>query len=890
MIKIRPILAYGLAIALLGALFGFVLGPALAAGTDPYPESVLDPDLLEEPNGSGLGSESSFESFRKAQSVEPVDLSGEKLPAGAVLAAENEFLALHVDRSTGVVAVVDKETGRIWSTNPVDAEGVLVSGARIGSQVVIQYQDASGRTGTMDSRTDAAAHNQVDTESLEGGVRVGYLLYNPAVTLADVPQVLTAERFEALLSRVDEAGAKELKSRYSFITLKGYTDEEYLAAMREKYVRVEEYDLYALKPGISELILGRIRTILDAAGYTAEDLAQDNLFHGIEVQLAERPSFRLSLEYRLEGRSLRVDVPLDRMEHPDSVVPVRMNLLESFGAASRQETGYMLVPDGTGALIYLNNGKTGVNPYAAQVYGADPSIRAPIRTRSAEDVLVPAFGMKRGHTGFIAWIESGDALAEIQASVSGVTGDYNFVGASFRLTAADTVSLGSGYETDRLTVLESAPYRGRIAIRYLFGSGEAATYSGMAALLRDHLVAAGLLPGEADRRQDLPAVPLQVGLLGSVPKERLVLGVPVLSKEALTTFGQARDLVLDLAASGVSGYDLLFVGGFNGGLLSTTSARLRAETLLGGTRGLASLADTLRASGSRLVPSLPLQAVPRSGSGFASVRDGTRDLSRDIAILSAYNPMNHARSGERPPSWLLSPTRLPDFANSLADSLDDLSLDAVSLSDAGSLLLSDFDPDRAVNRQEARSLVLQALAILSESGSLDLSRGNLYSIPYARSLSSMPVSDSGFDLCDQSVPFLPLLIRGTVAFTGRPLNYAGDYRSQFLRSLEYGAGLSWLVFSEQAGLTKDSAYNQYFNGRYRDWKERMVRDVLDVQEAFGDLPAARMAGHDRLAESVYRTAYEDGTEVYVNYGSDAWSADGILVNPGGFAVRKGVGP
>ena len=49
-------------------------------------------------------------------------------------------------------------------------------------------------------------------------------------------------------------------------------------------------------------------------------------------------------------------------------------LLENFGAASAQENGYLFVPDGSGALIYYNNGKTSRQSYTAQVYGADWSV------------------------------------------------------------------------------------------------------------------------------------------------------------------------------------------------------------------------------------------------------------------------------------------------------------------------------------------------------------------------------------------------------------------------------------------------------------------------------------------------------------------------------------
>ena len=78
-----------------------------------------------------------------------------------------------------------------------------------------------------------------------------------------------------------------------------------------------------------------------------------------------------------------------------------ITLLRYFGAADSQAEGYIFVPDGSGALIYLNNGKTGQTLYSESVYGQDGAL--PLSERRPFDREVnhlPVFGLKQGEGRF----------------------------------------------------------------------------------------------------------------------------------------------------------------------------------------------------------------------------------------------------------------------------------------------------------------------------------------------------------------------------------------------------------------------------------------------------------------------------------------------------------
>ena len=76
--------------------------------------------------------------------------------------------------------------------------------------------------------------------------------------------------------------------------------------------------------------------------------------------------FRIPIEYRLEEDSLVVTVPTEdvvyplEVESPDGelvTMPLAaITVLPYFGAAGENEEGYIFVPDGSGAIMMLNNG------------------------------------------------------------------------------------------------------------------------------------------------------------------------------------------------------------------------------------------------------------------------------------------------------------------------------------------------------------------------------------------------------------------------------------------------------------------------------------------------------------------------------------------------------
>ena len=106
----------------------------------------------------------------------------------------------------------------------------------------------------------------------------------------------------------------------------------------------------------------------------------------------------------------------------------------ALGAVGKAGSGHIFVPDGSGALINLNNGRVSDNGYAARVYGKDYGVSLQKEsTNESASIRMPVYGLKDGDKAFLTVIEDGAALATVYADIAGRVSSYNTVGPAFHV-------------------------------------------------------------------------------------------------------------------------------------------------------------------------------------------------------------------------------------------------------------------------------------------------------------------------------------------------------------------------------------------------------------------------------------------------------------------------
>lgn len=116
--------------------------------------------------------------------------SDARLPDMLGLAQNNE-LQLLIQEDTAEIAVIHKQSGQIWRSNPEDRKiDSLASGINkdlLSAQSKLSFYNSLGQSSSVNSYTDSVAHQQISYEALPNGVRVNYQFGTNESSVEDLP-------------------------------------------------------------------------------------------------------------------------------------------------------------------------------------------------------------------------------------------------------------------------------------------------------------------------------------------------------------------------------------------------------------------------------------------------------------------------------------------------------------------------------------------------------------------------------------------------------------------------------------------------------------------------------------------------------------------------------
>lgn len=800
--------------------------------------------------------------------------------AGMKLTAVQGSLGLYYSPETAEIAVKDHESGSIWYSNPLnrkeDATANLYEQESLSSQFSLEYRDARTNLFQFRSYPDSVANGQFTAEAIDNGVRVIYTLGDTSNKLDQLPKYITVDRLEeAVLSKLDEETARYVSLRYYKV--------------KDNPNLLERLDEQVSK----ELVLNKMLAAFEKAGYDEAQLAMDNEQNGVgDSSMSSKPAFVVPLEYRLSGNGLQVSIPMSRVEENPAYPLHRIHLLEYFGAAGPEASGYMFVPDGSGALIYLNNGKVTDDRYSQAMYGGDHTQSSRNRLQVAQSARMPVYGLKNGAAAWFAVIEEGDAISSVNADIGGKLNAFNHVYSSFEIRAEDNLMMMSGNKLTEVRLTSGDKYEGNVQVEYQFLQGNEASYAGMAKRYQEKLFAGegqGQVQGQgnataasedASSLPDSPDLPFHVDAVGAITRQSSFLGVPYSDITALTTLEEAKQIGEELTAAGISNLQMRLIGWSKGGVHHKPSAAA-LQGAVGSKQELAALTSWLEAQGGGLYADVAFQKVYHDTLGFSPAQDAARFITREVAEQSPYRrDTNRMSSGLYGSYYLLSPAKLPYFVDQFLKGADKLEVSGIALRDLGDELNGDYRVSRPVDRQLAKEIVDGELAKLDQRQEhLIMEGGNSYALPYADYVVGAPDGYSGFNILDEEVPFYQMVLHGHIGYAGGPVNLQADQDKQraLLRVIEYGAAPYFVFTAADSSEVKFTAFDYLYSTKYTDWLETAAEMYKQANEVLGPLQSVNMVDHQKLQEGVYKTVYENGAYTIVNYNDAEVQTEGHVI-------------
>ena len=818
------------------------------------------------------------------------DVAGEKMLDAMTMAAENDYLELYINEETTEVAIKDKESGYVWYTNPKDrASDPKAKDAnkdKLASQISITYYTPTSQAKTMNNYTDSILLQQFDIQEIKNGVKINYRIGKESKVYV-LPMAISKERMEEkILNNIKQADAKKLLRQYRELSLDNLSEskkDELLA----QYPSLANRDIYVLTENIRDYMKESLEQIVLSAGYTIEDMNQDHISNNVPSSEGNQEVFKIPLEYTLEGENLVIRIPTDEIEYNHDSFPLySLRLLEFFGAAGVQDEGYILVPDGSGSLIYLNNNKLNSSSYAINIYGDDRSVPLAEKQSTIEQAYMPVFGMKKGNNAFFAIIESGDAMARVCADINGKTNSYNWVCSEYILIPNDILDISDYSGNYIIMVHQPRIFKGDIKVRYKFLSQEDADYSGMARYYRQYLQKQyDLTP--IDKNE---GVPFYLELIGAIRKVRSILGVPVNILEPVTTYEQAIEIIEELNQEGIENIILKYTGATNGGVHHTIPTNVALISKLGGKSGFKKLQEYLEKNNFKYFMDFGIAYAYKNTlfDDFIPRVHASRYITKEIGSIYDYNIATNVQDFGRGPYYIISPSKIPSIVNGMIKDLGKLSIPGVSIRDAAIDVNSDFKEKALIDRQEARDIISSEFKKIKEEGlNLMVDGGNAYSLAYADYITNIPEESNNFHITDESIPFFQMVIRGYIDYTGKPINLASDYKRAMLKEIEVGSGVHFCFIYDENSVVKETYYDNYYSCEYRIWLDRALEFYKQVNSALADVRNQAIIRHEKLSRNVYKTVFENGDQIIVNYNEQPVNIEGMIIDGLDYKIIKG---
>lgn len=776
---------------------------------------------------------------------------------------ENDSLKLTMDPLTTQFSLEVKKTGKIWYSSPVEADDDKLASSLekmlLKSSLTMSYCMVGGAERKFSSFEQSVANGLYEIETGEDYIKVLYSI-GEVDRQYYIPPVSKAVNFEAYVAQMSNSEKMYIEQSYKKYDINNLSKKDDKDELLKAYPILDTEPIYVLRAEVGTGMQQKLEQIFENLGYTVEDYQADKELVAAEAG-SDKPVFNINVVYRLDGDELVVEIPLNEMEFKDESPIYSVCPLPYFGAGGAEDQGYLLVPEGGGAIINFNNQKVSQSGYYSNLYGWDMALRREAVVHNTRSYF-NAFGIANGDDSVLCIMEEGAAYASVRADIGGKSNSYNYVNALYRVCPREQYMLtDTGTNSAIYVYIKDLPDE-TLTQRYHFI--HSADYADMAKEYQNYLKEK--YEGYFTKSGDA-STPVAIEILGAVDKVKQILGVPVSRPLELTSFKEAENMIRELSEEGMDNMSVKLTGWCNGGVYQKVLRRVKPLSELGGKKALKSMLSTADSLGVDVYLDGVTQYAYNSNllDGFFSYTDAAKLISKERVELHPYSDVTFSEREHWKTYFLLHTELAFKMAENLEKFADKYGA-GVSFRDIGKDLSADYYKKKTYTRQAVLDLQQAELKRLADGGkNVMINVGNDFALPYADMVTNMNLQGSKYTLIDSFVPFYELAVHGYVNYTGESLNLAGNAEEELLRSVEYGAGLSFTLMQESAFSLQKTLYTEYYGAEYDAWHDRMMEIYNRYNSELGHTFSQEMTKHEQLVPGLFCTTYEDGTKVYVNY-------------------------
>ncbi|MFP4287375.1 MAG: DUF5696 domain-containing protein [Candidatus Izemoplasmataceae bacterium] len=591
----------------------------------------------------------------------------------------------------------------------------------------------------------------------------------------------------------------------------------------------------------------------------------------IEFGLTEI-NIHFALEITLTSEGIEARVPFESIleENAPNIQLSSLMIFPALGATYLDDiNGYMIIPDGVGALIrYEDNENRAVSPYNERFYGDNMGVESTRQSLSSYNLNMPIFGAVHGHThhAFLGRIIKGDASARLIAYPNGASNiPYNLIFAKYDFKQVYRQSFTTDGSGGALRVSEAS--NSDIHVRYDFLSDEEATYTGLALRYQAQLVQEGILERQMPVNQDIP-VHLQFLLADS--KERFIGNSLVLMSET----DQVETMINRLNDRNIQRMRVSLLGWNDSGYSGYLPSEIDFENQVGRKEDFERLFDFIGKDNVMLV------------NNYLSTTDSNNRINMRTHVARGVNRFKlqyECGFCVHETNAILYPHISKRFAQEDFNAIHDLGVQTLH-EGLGNTLFSYYD-DAVYVREDALNHYLDILALYEGHGAYY--SPNAYAFPYIDEYYHTPIYNSQLNYFDDLVPLLPTVLSGHVSMYSNFLNFNSLGTNQLLMLIDFNINPAYILSHERSNNLNNTDIEYLYATTFSMWEDTIASEYRFINEALQHVQGAKVVSRTVINAGISQVSYDNGVTIIVNYTANSYYlGDNLWVNPQGYIIKE----
>lgn len=547
--------------------------------------------------------------------------------------------------------------------------------------------------------------------------------------------------------------------------------------------------------------------------------------------------------------------------------------------------GYVLVPDGPGALIRFVDFNTELTSYTGKVYGNDNSLNMMYYSSQRgfvayKEPVMPVFGIAHGHNqaAFVAYATKGDEHMEIIVTPDeGMRTHYTWAYPRFVYNYKYFQiynRAGAGYEK-LLDPEQMSPFDINIHYEFLANDGsedgKPASYIGMAKAYREFLIEQGIL---TPMQTNAHRIPLRLDFVMSDAKRNIVGFDDVV----VTTINDVEDIIHDIMDMGIRNINVGLMGFQKGGITLGRPDRIRYNREIGSKKEFIQVIERLKHDG--IDVSLVQDFVTINEHRVSLLGNATRHATNWYTRTFLYDPeapvntVYYARA-KKSKAWL----------NDFMKDMDDLPVSSFTIDGMQRILFTDYTGG-LTTRRSIITTYQEAFEKATSKYMINAKNPNMYSWRYIDRYLEAPVFSTQYIISTDTVPFLQMVLHGTMEVYAPYSNFSFYTDQDILRMIDYNVYPSFVLTKEPAYLLMATNSSNYYSTEYTLYKNLIATIYERVDRALGQVMGSDWINRTVVENGVIVNTYSNGVEIVINYTDEPFTYKGITIGPVSYEVIR----